>query len=207
MRPGPEFILRKYEFKRRRFTLHQYYYKDPECRHPKYGVLAHGTWKLKRPSWIVLGGMEADYRIKNVSVIPYSEESAANLQKLSLTCTDLKRNVWRPYKSSQIMNFPIYRKRKRKQFNFERDLERDFDCTSMLNLTFHELQLVRKEITRLTRVVRKKTKTSLKKYVKKYKKKRELLLGDIHTVTAKRKSYRPTNYQVGLYSAKVCIQS
>ncbi|KAK3086559.1 hypothetical protein FSP39_020181, partial [Pinctada imbricata] len=58
IRPGPEFLLRKYKFRDNHFSLHQYYYEDPGCSIHSHGVVAEGEYKTRRRSWIVPGGTE-----------------------------------------------------------------------------------------------------------------------------------------------------
>ncbi|XP_033754236.1 protein APCDD1-like [Pecten maximus] len=198
IRPGPEFLLRKYRFKRGKFQLHQYYYSGPDCSEPLYGVKAQGTIKLLRPSWIVPGGMEAKYRLHNVSIIPFQERIAKEFRwKVREQCPEVKSHTWKPYRSYQIMNFPPYKK-----FRLYKHRNVDYDCTHLFNLTFHELQLLRVEIHRQSGRV---DKYKMSSYHSRYSKSFEevsLFLGDIHTDRKQRQTYRPSSYQTALRNAK-----
>ncbi|OWF48796.1 Protein APCDD1 [Mizuhopecten yessoensis] len=198
IRPGPEFLLRKYRFKRGKFQLHQYYYSGPDCAEPLYGVKAHGTIKLLRPSWIVPGGMEAKYRLHNVSIIPFQERIAKEFWfKVREQCQGVKGHTWKPYRSYQIMNFPPYKK-----YRLHKHRNIDYDCTQLFNLTFHELQLLRVEVHRQSgRVDKNKISTYPSRYSKSFEEV-NLLLGDIHTDRSQRHTYRPSSYQTGLRNSK-----
>ncbi|XP_060063140.1 protein APCDD1-like [Ylistrum balloti] len=198
IRPGPEFLLRKYRFKRGKFQLHQYYYSGPDCSVPLYSVKAQGTIKLLRPSWIVPGAMEAKYRLHNVSIIPFQERIAKEFRrKVREQCPEVKSHPWKPYHSYQIMNFPPYKK-----FRLYKHRNVDYDCTHVFNLTFHELQLLRVEIRRQSGSV---DKNKISTYPSRYSKSFEevdLLLGDIHTDRKQRHTYRPSSYQTALRNSK-----
>ncbi|XP_069112949.1 protein APCDD1-like [Argopecten irradians] len=198
IRPGPEFLLRKYRFKRGKFVLHQYYYSGPECSEPLYGVKAQGTVKLLRPSWIVPGGMEAKYRLHNVSIIPFQEHIAKEFRwKIREQCPQVQSHTWKPYRSYQIMNFPPYKK-----YRMYKHRNVDYDCMHLFNLTFHELQLLRVEIHRQSgRVDKNKIQTYPSRYAKSFEEV-NLFLGDIHTDKKQRQTYRPSSYQTALRNAK-----
>nr|XP_011432770.1 protein APCDD1 [Crassostrea gigas] len=189
VRPGPEFILRRYYFQRHHFKLQQYYYKDPGCKRPAYGVVAEGHYRHKRPSWIVQGGTETAYTVHNVSVIPYTSNVARTFTKNAQFCTELANMNFSTFRKTKILNFPPYAKN-------SHDASRDFDCSFVFNLTFHELQLIRLEIQnhhvyssiKYFRVVK----------AKRARTEKLLFLGDIHTDVKQRASYRPTAYQTAL---------
>lgn len=193
VRPGPEFVLRRYYFRRHHFKLQQYYYKDADCKRPSHGVLAEGHYRHKRPSWIVQGGTETAYTLHNVSVIPYTDRVTTKLTKLGKLCPDAALN-FSTFRKTKILNFPPYAKN-------SHDASRDFDCSLVFNLTFHELQLIRLEIhhhhvygsTKYLRVVKTRRMRSQK----------QLFLGDIHTDLKHRASYRPAAYQTALRPAYV----
>ena len=200
VRPGPEFLLRKYKFKNSHFVLRQYYYEDPGCTRHSYGVVAEGDFKLLQKSWMVPGGTEARYTVRNVSIIPYSREKTKIFQKMSSHCSKLSGILWKPYRKYKILNFPPSNHYRNKDHSFSKD----FDCSNLFNASFHELQLMRVEIHR---------QRSYKSYRmfrvikhRKARKVKELYLGDIHTDIGSRRSYRPTSYQQSLRSSStVCI--
>ncbi|XP_061188408.1 protein APCDD1-like [Saccostrea echinata] len=191
VRPGPEFILRKYHFRRHHFKLHQYYYKDLGCKHPAYGVVAEGQYRHQRPSWIVQGGTETAYTVHNVSIIPYAENIAKKFTKISKLCSEISNTNFSTFRKTQILNFP--------PFSRNSHASKDYDCSFVFNLTFHELQLIRMEIqhhhvfssTKYFRLVKARRARSDK----------ELFLGDVHTDIKQRASYRPTAYQAALKPA------
>lgn len=201
VRPGPEFVLRKYIFKRNKFYIHQYYYSDPGCSIPLYGVVSEGTYKLLQASWIVPGGMEAKYHLRNVSVIPYSKDVIDLFKKQKqYNCKELSGINWQLYKGHQILNFPSYNRYRRLK-----KISRDFDCTRSFNFTLHELQLIRLEIRHYKKMNRKIHKHYSFLNRKTTRKVKELYLGDIHTDTHRRHTYRPTSYQEPLRMGKVNI--
>ena len=57
VRPGPEFILRKYNFlfTNQTFDLVQWFYADRSCRKAVYAVKVHGHIRHDRSSWLVPG--------------------------------------------------------------------------------------------------------------------------------------------------------
>jgi hypothetical protein len=161
-------------------------------------VVAEGHYKHQRPSWIVQGGTETTYTLRNVSVIPYAENIAKKFTKISKLCSEIANANFTMFRKTKILNFPSYAR------NFH-GASRDYDCSSLFNLTFHELQLVRLEIqhhhvyssTKYFRVVK----------AKKARSEKRLLLGDIHTDIKRRASYRPMAYQAVLKSAQVCTKA
>ncbi|KAJ8303546.1 hypothetical protein KUTeg_019942 [Tegillarca granosa] len=196
VRPGPEFVLRKYIFKRNKFYIHQYYYTDPRCSIPLYGVVSEGTYKLLQASWVVPGGMEAKYHLRNVTVIPYNKNVIDLFKKQKpYNCKELSGMNWQLYKGHQILNFPSYNRYKRLK-----KISRDFDCTRSFNFTLHELQLIRLEIRHYKKINRKIHKHYSFLNRKSTRKVKELYLGDIHTETRRRHTYRPTSYQEPLRS-------
>lgn len=188
--------MRRYYFQRHHFKLQQYYYKDPGCKRPAYGVVAEGHYRHKRPSWIVQGGTETAYTVHNVSVIPYTSNVARTFTKNAQFCTELANRNFSTFRKTKILNFPPYAKN-------SHDASRDFDCSFVFNLTFHELQLIRLEIQnhhvyssiKYFRVVK----------AKRARTEKLLFLGDIHTDVKQRASYRPTAYQTALRPVFVSI--
>jgi len=91
MRPGPEFLLRKYIiYPSGRFQLFQFYYSDADCHEPAFCIEARGrfTKGSYRRSWTVPGGTETEFEIANVAVIAYTTEVARALQRtVNGTCT------------------------------------------------------------------------------------------------------------------------
>ncbi|CAH1779468.1 unnamed protein product [Owenia fusiformis] len=191
-RPGPEYILRKYHFPNTtHFEAHQYYYEDPDCTNPIYGITARGLYSMVQGSWIVPGGTETDYFLTKVSLIPYTNEMARELgARVNESCKDYAPASWQPYESYEILQY--------KEIGSENGGDPDDfqvidrDCTNKFQFTMHELQLMRVENQRHHHTVM-----------------RELYLGDIHTDRLQRAIYRPTSYQSalvdgGTLKCKVC---
>jgi len=88
VRPGPEFLLRKYLFYASgRFDLIQFYYADSQCREPAFSIEARGVFRRLHPSWTVRGGTDLDYETTHVAVVSYTEAVAAALQRsVNNTC-------------------------------------------------------------------------------------------------------------------------
>ncbi|KAL3859598.1 hypothetical protein ACJMK2_009812, partial [Sinanodonta woodiana] len=201
IRPGPEFLLRKYFFKRTSFVAHQYYYADEDCTNPIYSILAKGSYHLQQESWRVPGGLEARHRVSEVYVIPYHQHVAEQFYRLlKRFCPALKPKLTaiKPLKKVKILQFPRYNKLLQSR---RKHLMQDFDCSGLFNFTMNELQLVRLEINDKARASLERNNTMDLKRDQHYH--RELFLGDLHTKTKSRQSHRPTSYQTSLLDAKV----
>ncbi|KAL5022742.1 hypothetical protein ScPMuIL_001897 [Solemya velum] len=187
IRPGPEFLLRKYIFSNdSSFEIHQYYYADTDCTQPMYVVIASGSYKFIGESWTTLGGTDAKYYLHRVDIIPYNSISSSLLGETAKSkCPTLNLLSWKRYQRHSILQLMPPSKTWRQGY--------DFDCMKYFNLSFHELQLIRKEVHHhqnkeaTNRSIEPKVKTVM-----------ELYFGDIHTVTAERQFYRPTGYQTPL---------
>ena len=92
VRPGPQFVLRQYEFyavegqqpaerANQSFRLRQFHYNDRDCSQPLYAVTAWGQVRLDRPSWLVPGSSEMEVELHKVGLVPFTEESAKQLEK------------------------------------------------------------------------------------------------------------------------------
>ncbi|XP_074645819.1 protein APCDD1-like [Tubulanus polymorphus] len=181
IRPGPEYLLRKYIFRNSTsFEAHQYYYEDSQCSRPLYGAIARGSVKMLRESWTVPGGTEAEYYLSQVTIIPYQPDMAEKLQrKFNQTCPKMfAGKFWRPFKTYDIFNYVESRKP-------GRVIILDHDCTHAVGFTMHELQLLRLEV---------------RSHFHPFYVRRELYLGCLHTDKNQRQQYRPTCYQEPLLS-------
>ncbi|KAJ8279570.1 hypothetical protein COCON_G00066360 [Conger conger] len=115
VRPGPEFIIRSYQFYHNNtFKAHQFYYGDNHCTTPTYTLVIRGRLlRLRQASWITRGGTEAEYQVHRIQVVCHSEAVAKDLsQRLNRSC---------------------------------RGVEGSCDCSRGLNFAMHELQLLRVE--------------------------------------------------------------
>ena len=73
VRPGPEYVLRKYKFDgTTRFSAHIFYFADADCSSPLYLIRAAGSYRLLLESWTVPGGTEVDYELEDVSTLLYT---------------------------------------------------------------------------------------------------------------------------------------
>ena len=187
MRPGGEFLLRKYTFFniKHQFELHQYYYSDSDCTRPSHSVVAKGRLFVGEPSWIVPGALDSEYSLSLVSVMPYTSESAQNLaEQLNRTCPRSFGMTETNLEPNQI--YKIYHFLAEDEMDGNSDVLVDKDCMAALDLAFHELQLLRLEVRK-----------------KKLEIRRTLFLGDIHTDKKERAHYKPTSYQEPLYFEEV----
>ncbi|KAK3610294.1 hypothetical protein CHS0354_029760 [Potamilus streckersoni] len=205
IRPGPEFLLRKYFFKRTSFIAHQYYYADEECIKPVYSIVAKGSYHLQQESWRVPGGLEARHRVSEVYVIPYHHHVADHFYRLlKRFCPAMKPKLttMEPLKKVKILQFPRYNKYLKSR---RKHLMHDFDCSGLFNFTMNELQLIRLEINdNEWNDLEKNNSIDLKQD---QHSQRELFLGDLHTKTKSRQSHRPTSYQTSLLDSKGLIVS
>lgn len=196
-RPGPEFVLRKYLFRRNSFQSQIFYYEDENCQRPSHSISAKGSVKVNRPSWRTPGAYETRYTLSDISVIPYSHEKTKQFGKMMIRyCKQSEVTSVLPYKKFPIFQFTKYSKN-----NVNNDfIERDFDCAKIFNFTMNELQLVRIE--------RRKLNSGHKSDItRKTRAKTELFLGDISTNMKYRRQYVPTHYQTPLVKSKVGILS
>ncbi|XP_053402376.1 protein APCDD1-like [Mercenaria mercenaria] len=192
IRPGPEFVLRKYLFRRNSFQAQLYYYADEHCKRATHFISAKGSVKISRPSWRTPGAHETRYTLSDISVIPYTQEKAELFGKLMVRyCKRSEVTYVLPYKKFPIFQFTKYSKNNDKN-DF---IESDFDCAKIFNFTMNELQLVRMEKRKLKSArygdVSRKTRA-----------RSELFLGDISTNMKYRRQYVPTHYQTPLVKSK-----
>ena len=199
VRPGPEFLLRHYIFRHQsQFELHQYYYRDSHCTEPAYSIVARGEITVGDESWLVAGGLDAEYSLSEVSVMPYTSFVARRLQdNFRRHCPQMVTQDWRAHESYTLFHFKLDLSKLSRTTNDndgdgddydydDADVLVDHDCRSTLNLVFHELQLLRVEVRKRDVQLRK-----------------QLFLGDIHTDYTQRATYRPTSYQAPLQFAQV----
>ena len=196
-RPGPEFVLRKYLFRRNSFNAQLYYYADDACTKPTHSITAKGSFRPTRNSWRTPGAYEAKYRLSHVVVIPYTSERATYFEKIKRRyCKKAKDTTVKVFRKFKIFQFTKYSKE-------NKDVEKsDFDCSKIFNFTMNELQLVRVERRHLSKYDR--TNDVLQSQIRSPVE-TELLLGDVSTNVKYRQQYRPNYYQVPLKKSKVWI--
>lgn len=150
--------------------------------------------------------MDASYRVDDVHLVPYTQEAADRLLgHLGRHCNVFASTTFKPFHKYPIIKnfwdkFPG---------SVDGSKTNDFDCSSPLNYTLNELQLVRLE----TRVHHRSQSTNQitdtnsgnagsgagpRSGVV-----RELLLGDVHTDMSERQRHRPTSFQEPLRDAQV----
>lgn len=188
IRSGPEFLIRKYRFyERGLFELNQFFFFDSHCHRPTFGLEVRGQFKLYQASWVIPGATEVDYQPRYVTLVPYTTETAAALeQQLNATACRL-HSTWQPFERHVIFHY-VEEEDGRQVGDEVRRPEEDGvrDCLSSLDLSFHELQLVRVE----------------KEHIGPDDLHRTLLLGDVHPDKTQRMTYRPTGYQAPLTAAE-----
>jgi len=98
VQPGPQFVLRKYDFKKRgngslSFNVAQYHYADRNCRQALYsleaqGELLVGGGKLEATpfgpagaSLVVPGATQVGVEVRSVSLTPHGLQVAQKLQR------------------------------------------------------------------------------------------------------------------------------
>lgn len=189
VRPGPQFLLRKYSFSEEsRFSALQYYYEDSHCRQPMYTILATGSYYAPQPSWLLAGATEMEYQLNHVRIMPATDRMARLLaNKVNASCPgyvsgDWTKGAWHDLFSYVVIPDEHYPEE-------DAVLLEDKDCLSSISFSMHELQLLRLEIRK-----------------RHHGTERRLLLGDIHTEPRERRTYRPTGFQEPLlYSQQVCL--
>lgn len=195
IRPGPEFVLRKYIFRRNNFSAQLYYYSDEECNHVTHYINVKGFVKPVRPNWRTPGGYDTRHFISEIKVIPYTKEKVKTFGKLMRRyCSESTDSSFAINRKFKIYKFTRYRKGSKNND----DYLNDFDCSKLFNFTMNELQLVRVERRFYTTL-------SEKKGGKVSQSRTELFLGDVSTDMTLRRQYVPTYYQVPLVRAKVRI--
>lgn len=194
IRPGPEFVLRKYVFRRNSFNAQLFYYADEACTKVTHSFTAKGSFRPMRNSWRTPGAYEAKYRSTQVVAIPYTIDQAKFFEKIMHRyCKPVKGISVKAFRKFKIFQFTKYSKDKR-----EVD-DSDFDCSKVFNFTMNELQLVRVERRHSNKLYR--TNDVIQNQVR-GRTETELLLGDISTNIKYRQQYRPTHYQVPLKKSK-----
>ena len=110
VRSGPEFLLRKYKFTAEgKFDVHQFYYADSSCRKPAYLLVARGTYKIGRGSFLTPGARDMEYNLATVTVMPYTDNAAEMLSK-AVNASDCDRPIkashsWKPYQRYEIYSY------------------------------------------------------------------------------------------------------
>lgn len=193
VRPGPEFVMRKYLFRRNSFQAQVYYYADEYCHNATHYILAKGSVKPSRPSWRTPGGYESRHSVSEISIIPYSHTTAKHFGKLMRRyCKQTKLKEVVPLKKFRVYKFTKYSK----GLNYIDVSDDDFDCSKLFNFTMNELQMIRVEKRRIK--LRGKNDYSSPRHGR-----TELYLGDISTNMKFRRQYVPTHYQTPLLKSKV----
>ncbi|KAH3710939.1 protein APCDD1-like [Dreissena polymorpha] len=181
-RPGPEFVIRKYAFRKSGFTAQLFYYADEDCSHVTHYVNARGTVRLVHESWRTPGGFEFRYQLTEVQIIPYTDTKAKEFGKLMRRyCSESSVNSVKTFRKFDIFKFP----RKRNAREDGGATAEDFDCTKLFNFTMNEIQLIRVE-------------RRIEKSISGAVTRRELHLGDVSTDVTQRRQYVPTHYQAPL---------
>ncbi len=192
VRPGPEFVLRRYFFfKGYHFDLYQFYYDDPHCTRPQYAVRARGHAQIYQRSWTIPGATEFDYQLNHVAVVPYTKKAADRLgARVNRTCPGYAMQNWAPRKRYEIFNYAEVGVDEGDGIisHEEAYVLVDRDCMAALDFSLHELQLMRVEL-----------------HVHSEHVKKMLYLGDIHTERNERQTYRPTSFQEPLAEVHVGI--
>lgn len=195
-RPGPEFVLRKYLFRRHSFNAQIYYYADDACTIITHSYTAKGTVRPARISWRTPGAYEAKYRLSQVVAISYTKDQAKVFEKIVHRYCKLSKTLTiKPYRKFKIFQFTKYSK-----YNPEVD-DSDFDCLKIFNFTMNELQLMRVEKRHLSKTHLVKN-TVNSKVKSQGQIETELFLGDVSTNMKYRQHYRPTYYQTPLKKSK-----
>ncbi|KAI9557447.1 hypothetical protein GHT06_017275 [Daphnia sinensis] len=108
-RPGPEFVLRQYQFERDgSFKLLQHFYGDEWCTTPVYTLTAKGQLQMREPSWIVPGAAESEYTLHRVHLVAYSEDVVDEvMQRVNRSCPGYITRPWRVRKEYLIYNYAV----------------------------------------------------------------------------------------------------
>lgn len=138
-RPGPGYVLRSYTFHHDgTFYLLLHTYHDASCAHPAHTLVAHGRLTLGRPSWVTPGGTEAEYTLSRVEVVPHTHRDAALVAAVvNASCPGKVIKPWKPHKPHTVLSYT----------ETANEVTEDDDCGRGLGGAWHELQLVRVEIT------------------------------------------------------------
>ncbi len=188
VRPGPEYILRKYKFLNdSKFEVHQYYYSDADCSIASYSIRAIGNFQIHGNSWTVPGGTEVDYHLTYVTIVPYTDSKALYLANhINKSCPGHSPKPWQPYQKYDVYRFIDF-----EDASIQEEIKAgyeiiDKDCTEALYFSLHELQLMRVEQRQHH-----------------HGQHRMLYVGDVHTDKKQRLIYRPTSYQEPLLAQEV----
>ena len=132
VRPGPEYITRKYMFDNEsNFVVLQYYYLDVDCSTPLFTLVAKGTYEMYGPSWTVPGGTEMDYYMDLAYIVPHSQPAADYLSAtIRRTCSDFTTRAWRPKARYELYS---YSEVETEGFGSEEYNMVELDCTRALN--------------------------------------------------------------------------
>lgn len=194
VRPGPEYILRHYQFHNKsHFDVRQYYYDDADCMTPQYALTARGTYNVRTESWTVPGATELDYHLMHVAIIPYTQRTADELRRtINASCPMHGAMPWLPNRRYDLYHFmdlenlgdhigetnEAHLGESAGIIHEEDYIFQEKDCTEDLYFSLHELQLMR-----------------LEQRHHHHGDRTTLYLGDIHTDRHQRPIYRPTGYQ------------
>ncbi|PAA72254.1 hypothetical protein BOX15_Mlig022720g1 [Macrostomum lignano] len=201
IRPGPEYIVRKYHFiNDTYFRATQFYYLDSSCTSPFYGLEASGVVKLdkNRVNSGMLPWEQNNYELfmspllYQVTVLPYTSEAAVYLQsRVSSVCRyrfGRNREVWRA--DGVPRDILVY-------VEYKKSVLMDFDCTEKLGFNLNEFLLLRIEES----VESSASGDATAAAAASARKRRQLHLGEIATNMKQRRRHRPSGFQPPLEDA------
>lgn len=57
-------------------------------------------------SWVVPGGLELDYTLKKMTLVPFTISEAIRLSnKVNNSCPGIVMGTWKPYKKYKVLNY------------------------------------------------------------------------------------------------------
>ncbi|XP_071957593.1 protein APCDD1-like [Antedon mediterranea] len=187
VRPGPEFIIRRYKFHMdNSFMLHQFYYEDSSCTKPTHTLRVRGKISYTQDQYEITspvpqGGTRPYYEIEKIVLVAYDTAKSLQLMEgIHETC-------------------PGYFKENEPMKLFKRYVVFDWTqedviiiCNDGLGYSVNELELLKQEVRRVHNDVTKETTL-----------RQELFLGDIPTDRNDRMYYEPKAYQTPLIRYQV----
>ncbi|XP_033107768.1 protein APCDD1-like [Anneissia japonica] len=182
VRPGPEFIIRRYKFHSdNSYMLHQFYYKDSSCTKPTHtlrvrGKISHVQDQYEITSSAPQGATRSSYEIDKIVLVAYDTDTSMKLMEgINETCPGYFRE------SEAMKLFKRY-----VLFDWTQD-DVIIICTEGLAISIHELEVLKQEVHRV-----------YNEHTKEFTLRQELFLGDISTDRRERIYYEPKAYQTPL---------